>query len=75
MLRALLAIYQKSQEPSFLEVIVSCFISISKLVSLNRSFETTFNLPELYFRFREFILLGKQNAMAAALAAENHGDK
>ena len=55
--RTLLAICQKYQEPSFWEVMDSCFISICKFGSFKNPFETITTLPELYFRFRRFILL------------------
>ena len=57
MLRTLLAICQKSKEPSFWEVIDSCFISICKFGSFKNPFATITSLSELYFRFRRFILL------------------
>ena len=53
----LLAIRQKSREPSFWEVIDSCFISISKFGSFKNSFGMIISLSELYFRFKIFILL------------------
>ena len=48
--------------------------------SLKNPFVTITSLPELYFRFRRFILLVQPKkrflwAMAAAEAAENHGDE
>ena len=57
LLRTLLAICQKSQEPSFWEVMDSCFSSICKFGSFKNPFAMITNVSELYFRFREFILL------------------
>ena len=70
LLRTILAIRQKSQEPSFWEVIDSCF-NICKFASLKNPFATTTRLSELYFIFKRFILLV---TMAATPAAEYHGD-
>ena len=50
LLRTLLTIHQKSQEPSF-------FSNICKLGSFKNPFATITSLPELYFSFRRFILL------------------
>ena len=57
LLRTLLTIHQKSREPSFWEVMDSCFISICKFGSFKNPFATITSLSELYFRFRRFILL------------------
>ena len=57
LLRTLLAIRQKSWEPSFREVIDSCYISICKFGSFRNPFATITSLSELYLRFRRFILL------------------
>ena len=57
LLRTLLAICQKLLEPSFWEVMDSCFISICKFGSFKNPFATIFSLSELYFRIRRFILL------------------
>ena len=57
LLRTLLAIHQKSREPSFREVTDSCFISICKFGSFKNPFATIASLSELYFRIRRFILL------------------
>ena len=57
LLRTLLAICQKSREPSFLgSDRLFCFSSICKFGSFKKPFATITNLPELYFRFRRFIL-------------------
>ena len=50
LLRTLLAICQKSREPSFWEVIDSCFSSTYKFGSFKYLFVIT-SLSELYFRF------------------------
>ena len=58
-LKTLLAIYQKSREPSFWEVMsdgLFCFRSICKFDRFKNPFATITGLSELYFRFR-FILL------------------
>ena len=57
LLRILLAIRLKSRESSFWEVMDSCFSSICKFGSFKNPFPTITSLPELYFRFRRFILL------------------
>ena len=59
LLRTLLAIGQKSQEPSFWEVMdeLFCFSKICKFGSFKNPFATITSLSELYFRFRRFILL------------------
>ena len=57
LLTTLLAIRQKSQEPSFWEVMDSCFISICKFGSFKNPFATITNLSGLYCRFRRFNFL------------------
>ena len=57
LLRTLLAICQKSPEPSFWEVMYSCFISICKFGSFKNPSAIITSLSELYFRSRKFILL------------------
>ena len=57
LLRTLLGIRQKSWEPSFWEVMDSCFISICKFGSFKKPFATITSLSELYFRSRRFIIL------------------
>ena len=56
LLSTLLAIYQKSQEPSLWEVMNSFLISIGKFGSFKNPFAVITSLSELYSRFR-FILL------------------
>ena len=55
--RTLLAIRQKSREPSFWEVMDSCFISICKFGSFKNPFATITSLFELYLRIRRFFSL------------------
>ena len=57
LLITLLAIRQKSREPSFWDVMDSCFISICKFGSFKIPFATITSLLELYFRFRRSNLL------------------
>ena len=57
LLRTLLAICQKSREPSFWEVMDSCFISICKFGSFKNPFATITSLSELYLRIRRFFSL------------------
>ena len=57
--RTLLAIPQKSWEPSFWEVIDFCFISICKFGRFRNPFAKITNLSELHFEFRRFIPLAK----------------
>ena len=57
LLRTLLAIRQKSREPSFREVMDSFFMSMCKFSSSKKPFATITSLSELYLRFRRFILL------------------
>ena len=52
----LLTIRQKSPQPSFWEVMDSCFISICKFGSFKNPFATITSLSELFFRCRTFIL-------------------
>ena len=51
LLRTLLAIHQKSQEPSFWELMDSCFIS------LKNPFGMVARLSEFYFRFTLDLIL------------------
>ena len=57
LLRTLLAIRQKSREPSFWEVMDSCFISICKFGSFKNPFARITSLSELYLRIRTFFSL------------------
>ena len=57
LLRTLLAILQKSREPSFWEVMDSCFISICKFSSFKNPFAMITSLSELYLRIRRFFSL------------------
>ena len=57
LLRTLLAICQKSREPTFWEVMDSCFISICKFGSFKNPFVMITSQSELYLRIRRFILL------------------
>ena len=57
LLRTLLAIRQKSLEPSFWKAMDSSFISIYKFGSFKNPFATITSLSELCFRFRRFIML------------------
>ena len=81
LLRTLLAIPQKSWDPSFWEVIDFCFSSMCKFGSFKILLATITSLYELYFRFRRIILLVQMKKVismamaAAAQAAENHGDQ
>ena len=59
LLRTLLAIRQKSREPSFWEVMDSFFINICKFGSFKNPLVMISSLFELYSRFRRFILLVK----------------
>ena len=61
MLRTLLTIRQKSLEPSFREVMNSCFISMCEFGSFKKRFSMISCLYELYLRFRKFILLIETN--------------
>ena len=59
--RTLLAIHQKSREPSLWEVILCYFCTIffceMQVWQLQEPFETITSLSELYFRTRRFIFL------------------
>ena len=57
LLRTLLAIHQKSWEPIFSEVMDSFIVSMYKFHNFKNPFATITNLPELYLRFRRFVLL------------------
>ena len=58
LLRTLLAIPQKYREPSFWEVMDSfVLLAYANIGSFKNPFATITSLPELYFRFRRFILL------------------
>ena len=57
LLITLLAVCQKTQEPSFWEVMDYLFTSICKFSSFKNPFATITSLSKLYFRFRRFILL------------------
>ena len=58
LLRTLLAICQKSREPSFREVMDSCdLVAYASFSSFENLFAAITSLSELYFRFRRFILL------------------
>ena len=58
LLRTLLAIHQKFREPSFWEVMDSCFVSICKLAA-SRTLAMITSLSELYFRITRSMLLVK----------------
>ena len=81
LLRTLLAIRQKSREPSFWEVMYSfVFVRICKFGSLKNRFATITSLSELYLRIRRFFSVVQTKkwflwTMAAAQGAENHGDE
>ena len=57
-LRTLLAIRQKSRDPSFWEVMngIFYFINICKFSSFKNPFATITSLSEIYFKSRRFIL-------------------
>ena len=57
LLRTLLTICQKSQNPSFWKGWTLFIISMCKGGSFKNPFTTNINLSKLYFRFRRFILL------------------
>ena len=60
LLRTLLAIRQKSREPSFWEVMDSfVLLAYTSLCSFKNPFATITSLSEPYFRFRRFIVLVK----------------
>ena len=77
LLRTLLAIRQKLQEPSFWEV-MDYFVLLA-YASFKNPFATIASLSELHFRSRRFILLVQKKwflwTMAAAPAAGKHGDE
>ena len=80
LMRTILAICQKSWEPSFWEAMNSCFISICKFGNLKNSFAMITIQSELYFQFRRSTLLIQKKkrslwTMEAAQAAENHRDE
>ena len=56
LLRTLLAICQKSWEPSFWEATDSCFSGICMFGSFKNPFARITSLSELHFRFKRFIL-------------------
>ena len=57
LLKILLAIRQKSREPSFWEVMDSfVLVAYENLENFKNPFATIINLSELYFRFRRFIV-------------------
>ena len=58
LLRTLLEIHQKFREPSFWEVMDSCFVSICKLAA-TRTLAMITSLSELYFRITRSMLLVK----------------
>ena len=74
LLRTLLAIGQKSQKPSFWEVMDSCFSSICKFGSFRNPLATITSLSELYFhekkKKKDFYELWQQ---CKTQDAENHG--
>ena len=82
LLRTLFAIHQKFQEPSFSKVmdpfVLLAYASLATSRILLQQLLDCLN-TELYFRFRRFILLVQKKwflwTMAAAQAAENHGDE
>ena len=58
LLRTLLAIRQKSREPSFWKVMdYFVLVAYASLAASRTLFATITSLSELYFRFRRFILL------------------
>ena len=69
LLRTLLAICRKSQEPSFWEVMD--FSGVCKFGSFKNPFAIITSLSELYFRFRRFILLVQMKKVIS----ENHKDE
>ena len=61
-------------------MIESCFISTCKFGSVKNPFPTITSLPELYFRFRRFVLLGKAKKVVSmnygsSTDSKNHGDE
>ena len=75
----MLAIRQKSQEPSFWEAIdFFCFISICKFGSFKTPFSGITSLPELYIGLIDSVGINKKSDfydMEAAQAAGNHGNE
>ena len=68
LLRTLLAIHQKSQEPCVWGSDgIFCFISIYKFGSIKNPFTMITSLSELYFRFRKFILLVQMKKVISKL--------
>ena len=61
LLRTLLAIHQKSQEPSLWEVMGFILLALCKFGSFKNPFATITSLSELYFRLRKFIPLVEKN--------------
>ena len=60
LLRILLAICQKSREPSFWEVMDSCFSSVCKFGSFKNPFTMITSQSEIYFRFKDLFCWYKQ---------------
>ena len=60
LLRILLAIRQKSREPSFWEVMDSCFSSVCKFGSFKNPFTMITSQSEIYFRFKDLFCWYKQ---------------
>ena len=80
LLRTLLGIHQKSQEPSFWKVIGAFVLLAYANLTASRTLLQWLILSELNFRFRRFILLVKTKKwflwiMPAAQAAENQVDQ
>ena len=67
LLRTLLAIHQKSRQPSVWEY--SCFISICKFSSFQNPFAMITSLSELYFVFRRFIM----SVQTKIMISKNYG--
>ena len=80
LLQTMLAIHQKSQEPSFWEAIdFFCFISICKFGSFKTPFAGITSLPELYIGLIDSVGINEKKwflwDMEAAQAAGNHGNE
>ena len=80
LLRTLLAIRQKSREPSFWEVMDSCFISICKFAASRTLLQWLLACLNFTLESEDFSLWYKRKkwflwTIAAAQAAENHGDE
>ena len=80
--RTLLAIFQKSGDLQFWEVMSSSFMSISMFVSLKNSFVMITNLSEHHFRHKIYSVGVKLRSdldelwqQMKAQADENHGDE